>query len=304
MSSELSQRYGVTPGKTFGSSGNVDVNCKGATGVLVHILTVTGGGNPTTFTSRVSVDGDNFTTQRTVNAKTGAETAAGSTITPAANDLYYIPTYGASKCRIAGGGDDGTLSAVPVFAGEALMDQAVTATLGSEKTDDNPFTPGTSTVVPIGAMADETTPDSVDEGDVGIPRMTLDRKLHTASEREVGTIRYNGTSYTLVEVNIDTATSGNNALVAADASNKIAVVSYDLYATSTNAIYFNDGTANLMGGTRKLNLDATGATGAAGVAKDGGDKVLFRTAAVNRPLNLNLGSANGIAGTLIYFKHP
>lgn len=42
--------------------------------------------------------------------------------------------------------------------------------------DDAAFTPGTSEVLPVGLQADETTPDSVDEGDIGCPRMTLDRK--------------------------------------------------------------------------------------------------------------------------------
>jgi len=41
--------------------------------------------------------------------------------------------------------------------------------------DDSAFTPGTSYVGATGYMADEATPDSVDEGDVGIPRMTLTR---------------------------------------------------------------------------------------------------------------------------------
>jgi hypothetical protein len=42
--------------------------------------------------------------------------------------------------------------------------------------DDSAFTVGTGTLGVIGYLADETTPDSVDEGDVGVPRMTLDRK--------------------------------------------------------------------------------------------------------------------------------
>lgn len=45
-----------------------------------------------------------------------------------------------------------------------------------ELADDAAFTPGTSRVTPIGLQADETATDSVDEGDVGAPRMTLDRK--------------------------------------------------------------------------------------------------------------------------------
>lgn len=43
--------------------------------------------------------------------------------------------------------------------------------------DDAAFVPATRYVLPIGAFADETSPDSVDEGDVGIPRMTLKRLL-------------------------------------------------------------------------------------------------------------------------------
>lgn len=42
--------------------------------------------------------------------------------------------------------------------------------------DDGPFTPGTHGVVMAGFEADETATDSVDEGDAGAGRMTLDRK--------------------------------------------------------------------------------------------------------------------------------
>jgi len=43
--------------------------------------------------------------------------------------------------------------------------------------DDSAFGIATGKVVAMGALADETSPDSVDEGDIGIPRMTLDRKI-------------------------------------------------------------------------------------------------------------------------------
>jgi hypothetical protein len=42
--------------------------------------------------------------------------------------------------------------------------------------DDAGFTPGTSSVMMAGFAADETSTDSVDEGDAGAARMTLDRK--------------------------------------------------------------------------------------------------------------------------------
>lgn len=47
--------------------------------------------------------------------------------------------------------------------------------------DDAAFTPATSTVMPIGFFADETAADSVNEGDIGAPRMTLDRRILTAN---------------------------------------------------------------------------------------------------------------------------
>lgn len=42
--------------------------------------------------------------------------------------------------------------------------------------DDAAFTPSTSEVLPVGFHADETATDSVDEGDIGAARITLDRK--------------------------------------------------------------------------------------------------------------------------------
>lgn len=68
---------------------------------------------------------------------------------------------------------------------------------GTAATDDAVFTPGSGTGTPIMGFADETSPDSVDEGDVGVVRMTLTRALHvnlrdaTGAELSVG----GGTQY-------------------------------------------------------------------------------------------------------------
>ena len=53
---------------------------------------------------------------------------------------------------------------------------SVTVDLLSEFVDDSAFGIGTGSISVSGFLADETTPDSVDEGDVGAARMTLDRK--------------------------------------------------------------------------------------------------------------------------------
>jgi hypothetical protein len=52
--------------------------------------------------------------------------------------------------------------------------------------DDAAFTPGTSAVSVIGGQADEASTDSVDEGDAGALRMTLDRKLITTPQPHTG----------------------------------------------------------------------------------------------------------------------
>lgn len=51
-----------------------------------------------------------------------------------------------------------------------LIDDAI-------KADDAAFTPGTTKVMMAGFQADEASTDSVDEGDAGAARMTLDRKV-------------------------------------------------------------------------------------------------------------------------------
>ena len=63
-------------------------------------------------------------------------------------------------------------------------------------TDDSAFSVATHKVSAIGFLADETATDSVDEGDIGIPRMTLDRKVITTSLPHTagGWLTFNATS--------------------------------------------------------------------------------------------------------------
>lgn len=73
-----------------------------------------------------------------------------------------------------------TLDYIPLTTDATGALRTVTAiTINAEAVDDSAFTVATDYVSAMGALADETAPDSVDEGDVGIPRMTLDRKLLT-----------------------------------------------------------------------------------------------------------------------------
>lgn len=64
----------------------------------------------------------------------------------------------------------------------------VTGIAGSQ-TDDAAFTPGTSLVSVIGAEFDDTTPDSVDEGDGGALRMSANRNLYMTIRDAAGNER-------------------------------------------------------------------------------------------------------------------
>ncbi len=81
-------------------------------------------------------------------------------------DVTINNSTGASAVNIQDGGNTITVDNGGTFA---VQDSQVIA-------DDAAFTVATSKVFAAGFLADETSTDSVDEGDAGIARMTLDRK--------------------------------------------------------------------------------------------------------------------------------
>lgn len=144
-------------------------------------------------------------------------------------------------------------------------------------------------------------------GDVDILTMpALDRTTDNVGVAEdVNSLMNDTTVLTVKYANIANNTSGNNAIVAAVGGAKIRVLSIALMiegATSVNT-YWNDGTANLMGdSTHLIPLSNDGATGAAGFILPYNPKGWFETAAVNRPINLNLSGAVDVAGCLTYVE--
>lgn len=90
------------------------------------------------------------------------------------------------------------LSAIETPAGDSAMDDTndavrVNVVAGSgggvSHTDDAVFTPGTSAVVPAAGLFDDTLPDSVDEGDAGILRMSANRNLYVRIRDNAGNER-------------------------------------------------------------------------------------------------------------------
>lgn len=70
----------------------------------------------------------------------------------------------------------GTDGGAVIVSEDNPLPVAATVVINTEHIDDSAFTVGTDYVGAVGMLADETASDSVDEGDIGIPRMTLDRK--------------------------------------------------------------------------------------------------------------------------------
>lgn len=194
-----------------------------------------------------------------------------SAITPAEGDYAHgrVNANGAIHTHIASGGIAGIV-------------------------DDAAFTPGTSEVLPIGFLADETAPDSVNESDIGAARMSLDRKQYVIAHNETSTIYQNGTARTPVFAAIDAATSGDNTLVAAaGAGNKVRVHQLLLVAAGTVNARFESG----AGGTAlsgQMNLVAN-----TGFVLPYSPIGWFETAA-NTLLNLELSAAVSVDGVLAY----
>lgn len=100
-----------------------------------------------------------------------------------------------------------------------------------------------------------------------------------------------GTIVTPKFASISSSASGPTALVAADATRKIRVLSYMLVAAGANAVKFQSATTDLCGA---MSFAANG--GASAPFSPAGH---FETAA-NQALNINLGSALGVQGHLTY----
>ncbi len=102
--------------------------------------------------------------------------------------------------------------------------------------------------------------------------------------------------------NILPSGAGNTAIVAAVADKTIRVLSLFVVAGISADVYFNDGTANLLGSaTKTIPLDNTGAAGSGGFSLGFNPLGWFQTAAVNRNMNLN-STTSDVTGCILYVE--
>lgn len=141
-------------------------------------------------------------------------------------DPLVLNVDGASKLKRAVAGSTSTASGVtPNTAAQEV----------GTNVDDAAFGVASGTISVAGALADETAPDSVDEGDAGALRMTLDRMLHVVS-------RQRATTATMANVSTSTASAtliASNALrIGATIYNDAAVVLYVKFGSTASATSF------------------------------------------------------------------
>jgi len=167
------------------------------------------------------------------------------------------------------------------------LDVNATVVLDTAYVDDSAFTIGVDKVNAQGFLADETATDSVDEGDIGLARMTLDRRMITSSEQSgtwtvavssvAGTVTVDGTvaiSGTVAVTqsgtwNIDTVTTLTgitNDVNIADGGNSITVDASDLDIRDlthvSDSVGIGDGTDTLEVNTDgSINVVVAGSTG-------------------------------------------
>ena len=167
---------------------------------------------------------------------------------------------------------------------------------GTSMTDDATFTPASSSITPAGFFADETAADSVDEGDIGAARMTLDRFVRVVSEA-LDTVRAGGTSRAVTRTAVAATTSGDNVIVTnSNAGLSLRVYSLALIATTATSLYFTSdagGTVIFGGSTNKIGLAANG-----GFVLPHNPLGWFQTAA-NHDIVMNLDGTDIVSGGIV-----
>ena len=139
------------------------------------------------------------------------------------------------------------------------------ANLTESLVDDAAFTPATSRVVPVGFEFDDTTPDSVNEGDIGAGRMSANRNQYTTIRDAAGNERgVNINSSNQLSVSVDnTVTSKTDLTPSAPTAASVGTSSAQAVAASATrtGLVLTNTSANAIslgfGATAVLNSGIT-----------------------------------------------
>ena len=165
-------------------------------------------------------------------------------------------------------GIDGDYAPLQVNALGALKVDVISSVSPGGLIDDSPYGIGTSDANPQGFLADETAPDSVDEGDIGIARMTLDRRqLNVITDGTTGSQRLaiNASGQAQVDLAAHALTNANALPVSKDnaansETNPIFVQPVTTGISGTEIHDFNQGVAVAADATSNHDVAVVGTT--------------------------------------------
>ena len=124
------------------------------------------------------------------------------------------------------------------------------------------------------------------------------KAIAAGSYDQTGTIYSGATALTVNYAAIAAATSGDNTLLAADATHKIRVLSIAIVASAAVNLYFTSaagGTVIFGGSTNKIQLGANG-----GFVLPYNPHGWFQNSSTNQLLNMNLSGAVAVSGGFTY----
>lgn len=147
--------------------------------------------------------------------------------------------------------------------------------------DDAAFTPATSKIAAMGAFADEASTDSVDEGDLGVLRMTLDRRLRIANKTMDGPGEPIIDSYTHLAINL--AAGADQVLVASAANKQVWVYGITITVNVAGTASFQDEDNVAISGIIQL-----GTTGGFSVAPSGNFAMPMWKCATDKDLEVDV----------------
>lgn len=196
-------------------------------------------------------------------------------------------------------------------SGNLRISGTVTASNPSVLVDDSAFGIATSSVTAMGALADETGTDSVDEGDIGAPRMTLDRKLLTRVVGATDANRLDIDASGRAKVSLDAVTvttvpvSKNSS--ANSETNPIWVQATESIVSGTEVHNYNTASSIASGATSNHDYTVTGATFFLEqiiVAASGACKLELQTGPVASLATKAVGFIPSVGGFATYTFNP
>lgn len=167
---------------------------------------------------------------------------------------------------------------------------------GTAMVDDAAFAVGTTQITPAGAMFDDTAPDSVDEGDGGVLRMSANRNLYSTIRDAAGNERgVNVTAGNALTVDGSATTQPVSGTVTANLSATDNAVLDQIEVNTSYGDNTGNGTA---AGALRVTV-ATDTTGVLSVDDNGGSLTIDGTVTANAgtgTMTVDLGANNDVQG--------